>query len=176
MTKYLILGFLLTAITGVSEPWVPESAANLVNAGLALDGSDPGPAERVTPAATPDQSQSACAGVSFTWNLKYGESDQNVLDVATRDSTGDSRETSPHPVLVFVAGESFATGASDAAGPLRDEVVCFAVHHGMVSVRVNYRLAPPPPLPPAAKGLAAASPWVPPNPAPSRRPRHHLLA
>src|SRR5260221_9209401 len=159
MTKYLVLGFLLTAITGVSvrgaEPWAPESAANLVKAGLALDGSDPAPADPAPPAATQDQSQSACAGVSFTRNLKYGESDQNVLDVATRDSTGDSRETSPHPVLVFVAGESFATGASDAAGPLRDEVLCFSVHHGMVSGRGNYRLAPPHPLPPRAHGVAA---------------------
>ncbi len=164
MTKYLVLGFLLTAITGVSvrgaEPWAPESAANLVKAGLALDGSDPAPADPAPPAATQDQSQSACAGVSFTRNLKYGESDQNVLDVATRDSTGDSRETSPHPVLVFVAGESFATGASDAAGPLRDEVMCFAVHHGMVAVRVNYRLAPAYPWPAGAKDVAAATSWV----------------
>src|SRR5258708_11740485 len=132
MTKYLILGFLLTAITGVSEPWVPESAAHLAKAGLALDGSDPAPAEPAAPAATPDQSQSACAGVSFTRNLKYGESDQNVLDVATRDSTGDSRETSPHPVLVFVAGEKFATGASGAAGPPLAEGVGFFGHTRMV--------------------------------------------
>src|SRR5260370_32398441 len=150
MTKYLMLGFLLRATTGVSERWVPERAANLVKAGLALDGSDPGPAEPAAPAATQDQSQPACAGVSFTRNLKYGESDQNVLDVATRDSTGDSRETSPHPVLVFVAGQSFATGASDAAGPPRREVMCFALHHGMATVRVNYRLARPYPAPPVA--------------------------
>src|SRR5258708_9193835 len=166
MTKYLILGFLLTAITGVSEPWVPESAANLVKAGLALDGWDRAPAEPAAPAATQDQSQPACAGVSFTRNLKYGESDQNVLDVATRDSTGDSRETSPHPVLVFVAGESFATGASDAAGPLRDEVMCFAVHHGMVAVRVNYRLAPPHPRPPRAQAVPPRPPSGHPNIAP----------
>src|SRR5258708_19926250 len=142
MTKYLIIGFLVTASQGVSGAWVPESAANLVKAGLALDGSDPAPAEPAAPAATQDQSQPACAGVSFTRNLKYGESDQNVLDVATRDSTGDSRETSPHPVLVFVAGESFATGASHAAGPPPAGGMCFAVHPPMVSVNVNYPLSP----------------------------------
>src|ERR1700738_3764480 len=109
-----------------------------------------------TPAvATPDQSQS-CAGVSFTRNLKYGDSDQNVLDVAT----SDSNKTSARPVLVFVAGESFAAGATDAAGPLRDEVVCFAARHGMVGVKVNYRLAPANPWPAGAKDVAAAILWV----------------
>src|ERR1700732_3027105 len=134
MTKYLVFCFLLTAITGTSVPapeW-PGIAANLIKAGLVTDGSDPAPADaapaaaapnatapdvatpaEATPAvATPDQSQS-CAGVSFTRNLKYGDSDQNVLDVATSDSNNTAR-----PVLVFVAGESFAAGATDAAGPL----------------------------------------------------------
>jgi acetyl esterase/lipase len=177
MTKYLVLCFLLTAITGTSVPapeW-PGIAANLIKAGLVTDGSDPAPADaapaaaapnatapdvatpaEATPAvATPDQSQS-CAGVSFARNLKYGDSDQNVLDVAT----SDSNKTSARPVLVFVAGESFAAGATDAAGPLRDEVVCFAARHGMVGVKVNYRLAPANPWPAGAKDVAAAISWV----------------
>jgi acetyl esterase/lipase len=169
MTKYLVLGLLLTAIAGASVPasestW-PDTAANLIRAGLITEGSDPAPADAAPaaatpavvtpPAATPDQSQ-LCAGVSFTRNLKYGDSDQNVLDVAT----SDSKDTSPRPVLVFVAGESFATGASDADGPLRDEVMCFAVHHGMVGVKVNYRLAPANPWPTGAKDVAAAISWV----------------
>jgi acetyl esterase/lipase len=179
MTKNLILCLLLTAITGtplpaLETPW-PGIAANLIKAGLVIDGSDPAPADAATtgaapdvaaPAAaapdvatpavaTPDQSQ-PCAGVSFTRNLKYGDSDQNVLDIAT----GDSNKTSPRPVLVFVVGESFAAGATDAAGPLRDEVMCFAARHGMVGVKVNYRLAPANPWPAGAKDVAAAISWV----------------
>jgi acetyl esterase/lipase len=167
MTKYLVLCFLLPAITGISVhgPARPDLAAHLVQAGLALDDSDatpaaPAPADPAPPAAAPeaampDPSQ-ICAGVSFTRGLKYGESDQNVLDVAA----GDSRDGAPRPVLVFVAGESFATDASDAASPLRDEVLCFAARNGMVGVRMNYRLAPANPWPAATKDVAAAISWV----------------
>jgi acetyl esterase/lipase len=169
MTKFLLVCFLLSAITGASvggrEAASLDVAANQVQAGLALDGDAPpaAPTPADTPpsaeapaaAAAPDQSQ-VCAGVSFTRGLKYGESDQNVLDVAA----ADSKDSSPHPVLVFVAGESFAAGASDAAGPLRDEVLCFAAHHGMVGVRVNYRLAPENPWPAATKDVAAAISWL----------------
>src|SRR5260370_22247323 len=169
MTKYLALCLLLTAITGTalpaSESASPDIAAHVTKAGLALDGSDAGspdaaptgaaPAAAARDVATPDQPQ-PCAGVSFTRNLKYGDSDQNVLDVAT----SDSNKTSPRPVLVFVAGESFAVDASDAAGPLRDEVVCFAARHEMVGGKVNYRLGPANPWPAGAKGGAAAISWA----------------
>jgi acetyl esterase/lipase len=90
--------------------------------------------------------------------LKYGESDLNVLDVAT----GDPQQTSPHPVLFFVAGDSFA-GESDTPGsrdPLEDQAMCFAARHGMVGVKVNYRLAPAYPWPAGAKDVAAAASWV----------------
>jgi hypothetical protein len=86
----------------------PQIAAHLVKAGLVLDGSG---ASRDD--STSDESQS-CARVSFSRNLRYGESDRNILDVAT----GEVKETSPRPVLLFVAGESFAgdNGAPDVAG------------------------------------------------------------
>jgi acetyl esterase/lipase len=89
--------------------------------------------------------------------LRYGESDLNILDVAT----GEVKETSPRPVLLFVAGESFAgDGASDVAGPLQDQAMCFAARHGMVGVKVAYRPAPANPWPAGAKDVAAAISWV----------------
>jgi acetyl esterase/lipase len=96
--------------------------------------------------------------VSFSRNLRYGESDLNILDVAT----GDVKETSPRPVLLFVAGESFAgdNGAPDVAGPLQDQAMCFAARHGMVGVKVAYRPAPANPWPAGAKDVAAAISWV----------------
>jgi hypothetical protein len=102
MTKYLVVCLLLATMTGASvdgsgSGW-PPIAAHLVKAGLVLDGSG---ASRDD--STSDESQS-CAPVSFSRNLRYGESDLNVLDVAT----GEVKETSPRPVLLFVAGESFA--------------------------------------------------------------------
>ena len=155
MKKCLIFCCLLTAIVAASVgdaySGSSEIAAYLVRVGLAGDPAPP-PADA---AADPSNS---CAGVSFSRSLKYGESEVNVLDIAT----GDSGETSPRPVLVFVAGESFAgeSGTSDAADAVQDQAMCFAARHGMVGVRVNYRLAPANPWPSGAKDVAAAISWV----------------
>jgi acetyl esterase/lipase len=155
MTKYLVLSFLLMTITGTSaggfEAVPPRLDADVVRVGLAVDDSGGPPAD-----AAPDPSKT-CAGVSFTRKLKYGENDLNVLDIAT----GDSGETTPRPVLLFVAGESFAgeDGASDA-GSLQDAAMCFAARNKMVGVRMTYRLAPADPWPAGAKDVAAATSWV----------------
>jgi len=155
MTKYLVVCLLLAitdaSVHGSGSGW-PQIAAHLVKVGLVLDGSG---ASRDD--STSDESQS-CARVSFSRNLRYGESDLNILDVAT----GDVKETSPRPVLLFVAGESFAgdNGAPDVAGPLQDQAMCFAARHGMVGVKVAYRPAPANPWPAGAKDVAAAISWV----------------
>jgi acetyl esterase/lipase len=156
MTKYLALFFLLTttavSVRGSESGFGPDAAAHLVRAGLVTDGSDPSPAD-----ATPDRAKS-CAGVSFSRGLKYGENDLNVLDVAT----GDSREASRRPVLLFVAGESFAgeSTAPETTDPMQDQAMCFAARNGMVGVKMAYRLAPAHPWPAGALDVAAALSWV----------------
>jgi len=155
MTNYLASGFLLATITGASVcgagSGLPRIPPHWVQAGLILDGSS-APADGT---ANPSQS---CSGVSFSRNLKYGESDQNVLDVAT----GGAKETSPRPVLLFVVGESFAGnhGAPDVSPALQDQAMCFAARNGMVGVKVSYRLAPANPWPAGARDVAAAISWV----------------
>jgi acetyl esterase/lipase len=96
--------------------------------------------------------------MSFSRNIRYGESEANLLDVAT----GENREGSQRPVLLFVAGESFASndGAPDIAATMQEAAMCFAARNGMVGVRVNHRLAPANPWPAGAKDVAAASSWV----------------
>lgn len=154
MSRYLVLCFLLTTTMGASargsEP--SEIAADLVNAGLVLEDSGSSPAD-----TTPDETK-PCERVSFTRNLKYGDSDLNVLDVAT----ADVRDTSPRPVLLFVAGESFAgdSGTPDAAGALQDAAMCFAARNGMVGVKATYRPAPANPWPAGARDVAAATSWI----------------
>jgi acetyl esterase/lipase len=95
--------------------------------------------------------------VSFSRNLQYGESEQNVLDVAT----GDIGAGNPRPVLLFVAGESFAgDGAAAANAAAQDAAMCFAARNGMVGVKIAWRPAPAFPWPAGAKDVAAAASWV----------------
>src|SRR2546430_17680118 len=102
MTKYPVVCLLLATLTGASvdgshSGW-PQIAAHLVKAGLVLDSSG-----ALRDDSTSDESQS-CARVSFSRNLRYGESALNALDVATRDVT----EMSPRPGPLFLAGGSLA--------------------------------------------------------------------
>jgi acetyl esterase/lipase len=112
-----------------------------------------------TGALAADSSAASCDQVSFTRNIRYGEFDQNVLDVAA----ASVKDTTAHPVLLFVAGESFAGdgGAGDAStSALADQAMCFAAGHGMVGVRISYRLAPAASWPAGAKDVAAAASWI----------------
>jgi acetyl esterase/lipase len=155
MMKYLVFFLLLASFTAASvrgaEP-SPEKPAYLVKVGL--DANDPAP-----PAAVPDETKS-CEGVAFSRNLRYGESEQNVLDVATGNA--DTDPAVPRPVLLFVAGKSFSAedSASDAQAPVQDAAMCFAARHGMIGVRMSYRLAPANPWPSGAKDVAAATSWL----------------
>jgi acetyl esterase/lipase len=155
MTRYFPICLLLAALAGASvcgaEPW-SEKPAYLVRVGLDVDNAAP-------PAGATDETKS-CEGVTFSRNLKYGESEQNVLDVATA-----SAGTSPairRPVLLFVAGESFSAenSAHDAHAPMQNAAMCFAARHGMVGVRMSYRLAPANPWPSGARDVAAATSWL----------------
>ena len=104
MTRYLALCLLLAAgvsARGYEAEFSSRVAAPIVTIGLVLEDSSASPAE-----ATPDEAQS-CERVSFSRGLKYGEDDLNVLDVATVESQ-DSPRPASRPVLLFVAGESFA--------------------------------------------------------------------
>jgi acetyl esterase/lipase len=146
--KYLAVSLAL-ALSGASaqvmRPGAPPAPSNLVKVGLVDEPNQPVSLEE------------ACKNVAFTRNVKYGDSDANMLDVATTgNATGESR-----PVLIFVAGQSFAgNGDPPAANPIDDEALCLAAHHGMVGVKVNYRLAPANPWPAGARDVAAAISWV----------------
>jgi acetyl esterase/lipase len=157
MTKYLALCVLLLTSTSASvrnaeAEFSQQLAAPIVKAGLVIDDSSPAPVDAAM------EEQKACGGVAFSRSLKYGESDLNVLDVAT----GDTKEPARRPVLLFVAGESFVGESStpDAAAPLQDKAMCFAARHGMVGVKMAYRQAPANPWPAGARDVAAAISWV----------------
>jgi len=148
MIRYLAISLAL-ALSAASAQVMRHSAlppaSNLVRVGLDDQPNQPVPIEET------------CKDVSFTRDVKYGDGDRNTLDVATTENaTGESR-----PVLIFVAGQHFASdGDPPAANPVDDEALCLAAHHGMVGVKVNYGLAPANPWPAGAKDVAAAISWV----------------
>lgn len=99
-----------------------------------------------------------CEQVTFSRSLRYGESEANVLDVATSETRADT----PRPVLLFVVGDTFTgdRAAPDLSRQIQDQAMCFAARNGMVGVRVNYRLAPAATWPKGATDVAAALSWV----------------
>jgi acetyl esterase/lipase len=122
-----------------------EMPAYLLKVGLIAP--DPAP-----PTAVPAETLS-CEGITFTRNMRYGESKQNVLDVATGSAADPAIR---RPVLLFVTGESFSTepAASDAQTAMQNAAICFAARHGMVGVIMSYRLAPANPWPSGARDVA----------------------
>jgi acetyl esterase/lipase len=144
MMKCLVL-CVLAMMTAGSAPGLAPALQDrpVVSIGL-LSGSAP----TLDPAPSCDQ-------VSFTRNLRYGEFDRNMLDVATTPS----KDTTPRPVLLVVAGDTFTDTGGDVDA-LRDEAMCFAVRQGMVGVSMSYRLAPAAPWPAGARDVAAAASWI----------------
>jgi len=137
---------LLLAIAVVPGPGTgPGVAPNAVRAGLTDD-------TKVAPPVRND----VCAGVTLSRNVKYGDSERNVLDVATTAG----KVSAPRPVLLFVAGESFAEDGGAAAAALRDQAMCLAAQNGLVGVTMIYRLAPTDPWPAGARDVAAAASWI----------------
>jgi acetyl esterase/lipase len=123
----------------------PGVAPNAVRAGLTDDTK-----------AAPSAPSDVCAGVAVSRNVKYGDSERNVLDVAT----AAGKVLAPRPVLLFVAGESFADDGGAAAAALRDQAMCLAAQNGLVGVTMIYRLAPTDPWPAGARDVAAAISWI----------------
>jgi acetyl esterase/lipase len=136
----------------------------LVRAGLDDAPHPPGPpaSEPPAPATSKDAAasgnQASCSGnVTFTRSVRYGGDNRNVIDVATAQTAPGAKR----PVLVFVAGDSFAGDGSTAAiGPLVEQAMCFAANNGLVAFHVSYRLAPEAAWPAGAKDVAAAISWV----------------
>ncbi|EJN13937.1 carboxylesterase type B [Bradyrhizobium sp. YR681] len=149
MKNYLAFLLVLTLSTASAHgpvPTRPTAPSDLVLTGLT--DSDP----------TAGGTARLCEQVTFSRGLRYGESEANVLDVATSATKADT----PRPVLLFVAGDSFTgdRAAPDLSREIQDQAMCFAARNEMIGVRVNYRLAPTATWPAGATDVAAALSWI----------------
>lgn len=149
MKNYLAFFLLLTITTASARGPLPArltAPSDIVLAGLTDSDTSAGGTARL------------CEQVTFSRGLRYGESEANVLDVAA----SASKATTPRPVLVFVAGDTFTgdRAAPDLSREMQDQAMCFAARNDMIGVRVNYRLAPSATWPAGAADVAAALSWV----------------
>jgi acetyl esterase/lipase len=149
MKNTLAFILLLTAATASAQGPVPARLAapsDLVLTGLTDADTTAGGTARL------------CEQVTFSRGLRYGESEANVIDVATSTTKAET----PRPVLLFVAGDTFTgdRAAPDLSREMQDQAMCFAARNDMIGVRVNYRLAPAAIWPMGATDVAAALSWV----------------
>ncbi len=91
------------------------------------------------------------AGMTVTRDVPTGADPLQKIDVFEPTAKGK-----PRPVMVFVHGGGFVRG--DKAQT--DNMLEWAVNHGMVGVDVDYRLAPKDPWPAGAEDLKAAVAWT----------------
>lgn len=150
MKNCLAFFLVLTMTAGSAHGPVPArltGLSNLVPVGLIDSDTTAGGVARL------------CEQVTFSRGLRYGDSEANVLDVATSEAT---KADTPRPVLLFVVGDTFTgdLGAPDLSRDIQDEAMCFAARNGMIGVRVNYRLAPAASWPMGATDVAAALSWI----------------
>jgi acetyl esterase/lipase len=147
MIRYLAFGLVMAIAAGFPAP--------VVQAGLS-DEPQASPSPGASPAPA-DQAGASCPGVAFTRSVKYGPDNLNILDAASAQTRPDARR----PVLIFVAGDSFA-GGGDTAGTdsLVERAMCFAANNGLVAFHASTRLAPASTWPAGAKDVAAAISWV----------------
>src|ERR1700680_2431272 len=103
MVRYLVFCVFAALTAGPVSNLELRDRSDVARTGLLADAS----------ALAADSSATSCDQVSFTRDIRYGQFDQNVLDVAA----ASAKDTTAHPVLLFVAGESFAGdgGAGDTS-------------------------------------------------------------
>lgn len=128
----------------------PAIAARLQQLGRVVD--PPRTAELYAPLARKEP----YAGVKTTRDVAYGPDARHRLDVFE-----PAPQSAARPVLVFVHGGGFTAGNKrTGSSPFYDNIMLWAVAHGMVGVNMTYRLAPQHPWPAAQEDIAAALRWV----------------
>ncbi|HEY5411696.1 MAG TPA: alpha/beta hydrolase [Caulobacteraceae bacterium] len=90
-------------------------------------------------------------GITVVRDVATGSDPLQKIDVFQPTAKGPAR-----PVMIFVHGGGFVRGDKKQT----DNMLVWAVDHGMVGVDVDYRLAPKDPWPAGAQDLEAAVAWT----------------
>jgi arylformamidase len=96
------------------------------------------------------------AGVKLSRDHKYGPDERNRLDLFLPASGGRNL-----PVMIYVHGGGFVGGDKKSpAFPYYDNVMRWAVKHGMAGVNMTYRLAPAHKWPSGNEDVANVVRWI----------------
>lgn len=138
ITKGLLMAAIISgaaASAALAQP-PADIAAKLAAKGRVVD--PPGTAKLYAPL----QKVMPQPGIAAQRDVAYGADPKETLDLFTPAAKGRSR-----PILIFVHGGGYVGGDKSKAGdgspsPFYDNIMIWAVDHGLVGVNVNYRLAP----------------------------------
>src|SRR5581483_2640477 len=96
------------------------------------------------------------SGATVTRDIHYGPDERQVLDLFTAGTP-----VGAHPIVVFIPGGGFTRGAKHTPGSqFYDTVGLWAVRHGLVSITINYRLAPEFQWPAGIEDLTLLAGWL----------------
>jgi acetyl esterase/lipase len=132
----------------------PDIAARIAEIGRVVD---PPATARIY---APLQQAAPRQDVRTTRNIPYGPGPKDVLDVFT-----SPRKLPPRPILIFVHGGAFVGGDKSRnpdgePSPFYDNIMLWAVGHGMVGVNMNYPLAPQARYPVVQHDIAEVVAWA----------------
>jgi triacylglycerol lipase len=143
----------LAAGTAFAQP-PADVAAKLVAIGRTVD--PPGTAAIYAPL----QKTMPQAGIKAERDIAYGAAPKETLDLFTPEAKGKAR-----PIVIFVHGGGYVGGDKSKAGngqpsPFYDNIMIWAVNHGLVGVNMNYELAPKAQYPVVQKDIAEVVAWA----------------
>jgi acetyl esterase/lipase len=154
-TSIFLAGLMSTLIAGAGLAQVPpDIAAKIAALGRVVD--PPGTAKIYAPL----QKTMPVPGVKATRDIAYGPGPKDTLDVFTTEA-----KAAPKPILIFVHGGAFVGGDKSRApdggpSPFYDNMMLWAVGHGMVGVNINYEWAPKATYPQVQHDIALAIAWA----------------
>lgn len=126
----------------------PDIAAAIAKMGHVND-------PKTAPLFAPLHKEGVPADIKVSRDLAFGSDPAQKLDIFT------SGEGAGKPILVYVHGGGFTRGDKHRPGEfMYDNVMVWAVQHGMVAAETNYRLAPAAKYPAANDDVAAGVKYV----------------
>jgi triacylglycerol lipase len=154
MIRTLLLASFCLAASAAMAQVPPDIAAKNREIGKVVDtvksAAIYGPLQPKEPYGVP--------GLQITRDIAYGPGPLEKLDVFTTGGSGK-------PVLIFLHGGGFVGGdkapvTNGVRSPFYDNIMLWAVQHGMVGVNLNYDLAPKALYPTVQSSISTAISWA----------------